>query len=37
VPECLVLDAPAHLVEGAVGHPGHVEGIGHAPGMGEVW
>jgi len=36
VPQGLVLDAPPHLVEGAVGHPGHMEGIGHAPGMGEM-
>ena len=36
MPQGLGLDAPPHLVEGAVGHPGHMEGIGHAPGMGEM-
>ena len=36
VPERLVLDPPAHLVEHAVGDPSHMEGIGHPGGVGEV-
>ena len=36
VAEGLVLDPTAHLVDAAVGHPHHVEGIGHPDGVVEV-